>query len=123
MPATARRDATTAFFIPHSSKNLSLSNVSPMIPGSLVLKTKAKPDHRASGCRPRRARPFGRAIEVFVASRDDDADYRNAVAQNASLHVVFPQETPFTLTSRPIRPIRNLLNLKLATRSKLFSIE
>jgi len=27
------------------------------------------------------------------------------------------------LTSRPIRPIRNLLNLKLATRSKLFSIE
>ncbi len=90
--------------------------------GHLYL-AKHKPDHRASGYSPRRARPFGRAIEVFVASRDDDADYRNAVAQNASLHVVFPQETPFTLTSRPIRPIRNLLNLQLATRSKLFSIE
>jgi hypothetical protein len=67
-----------------------------MIPGSLVLKTKAKPDHRASGVSPRHARPFGRAIEVFVASRDDDADYKNAVAQNASLHVVLPQETLFT---------------------------
>ena len=67
-----------------------------MLPGSLVPETKHKPDHRASGCSPRRARPFGRAIEVFVASRDDDADYRNAVAQNASLHAVFPQETPFT---------------------------
>jgi len=55
-----------------------------MIPGSLVFKTKTKPDHRASGFSPRRARPFGRAIEVFVASRDDDADYKNAVAQNAS---------------------------------------
>jgi hypothetical protein len=35
-------------------------------------------------------------MEVFVASRDDDADYRNAVAQNASLHVVLPEETRFT---------------------------
>jgi hypothetical protein len=35
-------------------------------------------------------------MEVFVASRDDDADYRNAVAQNASLHVVLPEETLFT---------------------------
>src|SRR5205814_4823829 len=29
--------------------NSSLSNVSPMIPGSLVPKTKTRPDHRASG--------------------------------------------------------------------------
>jgi hypothetical protein len=34
-------------------------------------------------------------MEVFLASRDDDADYRNAVAQNASLQVVLPQETRF----------------------------
>jgi hypothetical protein len=31
---------------------------------------------------------------VFVASRDDDADYKNAVAQNASLHIVFSQDPP-----------------------------
>jgi hypothetical protein len=54
---------------------------------------------------------------VFVASRDDDADYRNAVAQNASLHVVLPQETLFTLKPPAIRRVRNLLDLKLATRS------
>jgi hypothetical protein len=39
MPAITRRDATTTFFIPHSSINLLFQNVSPMLPGSLVLAT------------------------------------------------------------------------------------
>jgi hypothetical protein len=34
-----------------------------MLPGSLVPIDEAYPDHRASGCSPRRARPFGRAME------------------------------------------------------------
>ena len=59
---------------------------------------KHSPDHSVSGCSPRRARPLGRTIEVFVASRDDDADYRNAVAQKASLHIVLPQEKRFLPT-------------------------
>ena len=33
---------------------------------------------------------------MFVASRDDDADYRNALVQNASLSTVLPQESHFT---------------------------
>jgi len=86
-----------------------------MLPGHLYLR-RSITDHSASGCSPRRARPFGRAIEVFVASRDDDADYRNAAAQNASLHVVFPQRNTFTLKHPDqFAPIRNPLNLKLAT--------
>jgi hypothetical protein len=61
---------------------------------------------------------------VFVASRDDDADYRNAVAQNASLHLVLQQETHFTLRRPgPIRPDQKLLNLKLASPAKPFFIE
>jgi hypothetical protein len=40
-----------------------------MLPESLVPADKAQPDHSASGCNPRRPQPFGRAIEVFVASR------------------------------------------------------
>ena len=96
-----------------------------MIPGSLVLKTKAKPDHRASGLSPRRARPFGRAIEVFVPSRDDDADYKNAVGQNASVQIVFPQEPPFTFAHlRQIRPNQTLLEaVELAPAFERFTIE
>ena len=40
-----------------------------MLPESLVPADKAQPNHSASGCNPRRPQPFGRAIEVFVASR------------------------------------------------------
>src|SRR5258708_38175210 len=90
--AKARRDATTTFFIPHSSnKNLlfkCVTNASGVTctyreSTALIIMYPG-----VSGCSSRHARPLGRTIEVFVASRDDDADYRNAVAQR-QVYILF----------------------------------